>query len=102
MQIDEKLLQKLEKLSALKLTDDEKNKVLNDMHEILEFAEVMSEVDLNGIKDLSSISNSYTPLREDCVIQNDAKDIILENAKSEDGYFIVPKIIEWLLGEFYE
>lgn len=94
MQIDEKLLQKLEKLSALKLTDDEKNKVLNDMHEILEFAEVMSEVDLNGIKDLSSISNSYTPLREDCVIQNDAKDIILENAKSEDGYFIVPKIIE--------
>lgn len=94
MQIDEKLLQKLEKLSALKLTDDEKNKVLNDMHEILEFAEVMSEVDLNGIKDLNSISNSYTPLREDCVIQNDAKDIILENAKSEDGYFIVPKIIE--------
>lgn len=94
MQIDEKLLQKLEKLSALKLTDDEKNKVLNDMHEILEFAEVMGEVDLNGIKDLSSISNSYTPLREDCVIQNDVKDIILENAKSEDGYFIVPKIIE--------
>lgn len=94
MQIDEQLLQRLEKLSALKLEDSEKEKALKDLEEILKFSEIMNEVKLDGLKDSLSISDSYTPFRADIPIKSDAKDIIFANTKVEDDYFIVPKIIE--------
>lgn len=54
----------------------------------------MNEVKLDGLMDSLSITNNYTPLREDIPIKSCVKDIIFANTKAEDDYFIVPKIIE--------
>lgn len=94
MQIDEKLLNKLEHLSALKLNEDERKQVLVELEEILEFAENMDELDLSNLSDFVNIIGGYTPFREDVPVLDNSKDMILQNTKSDNGYFVVPKIIE--------
>ena len=93
MKIDEKLVSRLETLSMIEIED--KEKMANDLAEIVEFVEMLNELDTENIDATFSTLNASTPLREDEVIKNEIIKDILENApKSKDGFFIVPKIIE--------
>ena len=95
-QLDDKLLQKLEKLSSLEIEESKRTSTIQEISKIVDFVENLSELDLND-KDASfSTIEGGTPFRED-IPANDPKIIktILEHApKSSDGFFIVPKIIE--------
>ncbi len=95
-QIDEKLLQKLEKLSSLEIEPSKRVSTIEEIGKIVDFVENLSELDLND-KDASfSTIEGGTPFREDTPT-NDSEVIntILEHApKSSEGFFIVPKIIE--------
>lgn len=92
MIIDEKLLMKLEKLSSLKLNDNERNELVKDFDDILKFVDVLNEVNTNNLE--IKISD-YTPLRDDVVKKSDVIKDILKHAPSTSGaFFSVPKIIE--------
>jgi len=90
MEIDNTLLDKLERLAMIEVQDREK--VRGNLNEILGFVE-----NLNGIN-TDNISLDYdvkTPLREDSVIDSSVADSVLKNAPNQDDrFFIVPKIIE--------
>ncbi|WP_457560442.1 Asp-tRNA(Asn)/Glu-tRNA(Gln) amidotransferase subunit GatC [Caminibacter sp.] len=93
MKIDEKLIQRLENLSMIEIED--KEKMAKDLAEIVEFVEMLNEVDTSGVDATFSTLNNPTPLREDEPVKSDVIEKVLKNApKSKDGYFIVPKIIE--------
>ena len=94
--IDDILLAKLEKLSSLRIEDDNKDKIKNDRAQMLEFVNNLNEVDVSNVEATFSTISGGTPFREDIAIQNkEISDSILKNApKSEDNYFVVPKIIE--------
>ena len=94
--IDEKLLQKLEKLSALKINDDKREATIKDINKIVDFVENLKELDLDDKEASFSVNGQNTPFREDIVQKNDEViETILTNApQSEDRFFIVPKIIE--------
>jgi aspartyl-tRNA(Asn)/glutamyl-tRNA(Gln) amidotransferase subunit C len=94
--IDDILLAKLEKLSSLRIEDDNKEKIKNDIAQMLEFVNNLNEVDVSNVEATFSTISGGTPFREDIAIQNkEISDSILKNApKSEDNYFVVPKIIE--------
>jgi aspartyl-tRNA(Asn)/glutamyl-tRNA(Gln) amidotransferase subunit C len=94
--IDDILLAKLEKLSSLRIEDDNKEKIKNDIAQMLEFVNNLNEVDVSNVEATFSTISGGTPFREDVAIQNkEISDSILKNApKSEDNYFVVPKIIE--------
>jgi aspartyl-tRNA(Asn)/glutamyl-tRNA(Gln) amidotransferase subunit C len=93
MKIDEKLLAKLEKLSMLQA--DNKEEMIKDLNQIVEFVEILNDVNTDGIEATFNTLNTPTPLREDIPKENDAIKTILANAPKVDGnYFIVPKIIE--------
>jgi len=96
MKIDEQLLQKLEKLSSLEIEDTKREDTIKELSKIVDFVENLNQLDLND-KDASfSTIKGGTPFRED-IPSNDPSIIktILDHApKSEDGFFIVPKIIE--------
>ena len=93
MKIDEKLLAKLEKLSMIKV--EEKEKMINDLNQIVEFVEILNEVNTDGIEATFNVLNSATPMREDIPTDSDVIKSVLEHApKVEGNYFIVPKIIE--------
>ncbi|BEG57007.1 Glutamyl-tRNA(Gln) amidotransferase subunit C GatC [Helicobacter sp. NHP21005] len=93
MQIDDTLLDKLAKLSMLEIASNEKENLKGHLKEVLEFVDRLNEMDL---KDVELKSGLKTPLREDEVIHDlqISKDVLAHAPKAEEGYFIVPKIIE--------
>ncbi|MBC8237232.1 MAG: Asp-tRNA(Asn)/Glu-tRNA(Gln) amidotransferase subunit GatC [Helicobacteraceae bacterium] len=96
MQVDEVLLKKLEKLSFLKIADDKREEIINQMSEIVSFVDNLSQLNTDGVDDTFAMNDSSTFLREDrpsC--DTSVNDAILKNApQSADHFFIVPKIIE--------
>lgn len=95
MQIDEKLLSKLENLSALKIDDKKRSDVIVELSEIVNFVEKLNELDLKELDVAVSAIKGGTPLRKDKSSQSDVIDKVLSEApKSDERFFIVPKIIE--------
>ena len=93
MKIDINLIKRLESLSMVEVED--KEKMAKDLDEIVNFVEMLNELDTSNTKATFSTIETSTLLREDNPVKFDAIETILANApKSKDGYFIVPKIIE--------
>lgn len=92
MTIDDKLLAKLENLSALKVPEAKKEEIKGQISEILNFVENLNAVDL-GVQ--IPPKSTKTPLRDDIPRKSEVIESLLKNApKAEDRFFIVPKIIE--------
>ncbi|WP_154550219.1 Asp-tRNA(Asn)/Glu-tRNA(Gln) amidotransferase subunit GatC [Helicobacter pylori] len=93
MQIDDTLLQRLEKLSMLEIKDEHKESVKGHLAEVLGFVENIFALETNNLKTDTKL---YTPLREDEPKSQPhiAKEILSQNKHSQDHYFVVPKIIE--------
>jgi len=96
MQVDDALLTKLEKLSFLKVSDDKREEIINQLSQIVSFVDNLSELNTDGVDDKFAMTDSPTPLREDIKANNTTvNESILNNAPlSGDNFFIVPKIIE--------
>ena len=96
MTVDDKLIAKLEKLSSLQVDDSRKEKLKSELADIINFVENLNDIDVSHIEATFTTIEGGTPLRVDVSVQNlELSNQILKNApKSEDGYFIVPKIIE--------
>lgn len=94
--VDDNLIAKLAKLSSLEIDNSRKEKLKSELGDIINFVENLNEIDVSGIEATFSPVEGGTQLREDVAIQNlELSNHILKHApKSEDGYFIVPKIIE--------
>ncbi|SMC09365.1 Asp-tRNA(Asn)/Glu-tRNA(Gln) amidotransferase subunit GatC [Nitratiruptor tergarcus] len=94
--IDENLLQRLQTLSMIQIKDENRDRILEDLNKFLEFVDVLDELDISSYAATYSPIEASAPLRKD-IPQNQSEigQKILRNApKSEDDFFIVPKIIE--------
>jgi len=96
MVVDDKLIQKLEKLSMLELDESEKELIKKDLAEIISFVNNLNEVDVSEVEASFSTVNYGTPTRVDEVsCDKSIVEGIYKNApKMEDNFFIVPQIIE--------
>jgi aspartyl-tRNA(Asn)/glutamyl-tRNA(Gln) amidotransferase subunit C len=95
MIVDDTLLTKLEKLSSLEIKEEQRHEIKSQIENIITFVDSLSELDdrLEGIE-FPRVDKSL-PLRADEPSKNDAIDMIIANApKSEENFFVVPKIIE--------
>lgn len=92
MQIDDKLLSKLERLGMIEIEEGKKEEIKSQLSEILGFVDNIASLD---IQTLSSKIELKTPMREDIPQDSQIQQDVLSHApRAEDGYFIVPKIIE--------
>lgn len=96
MQIDETLLQRLEKLSFLQIPDEHREEMIAQLSEIVSFVDNLSELSTEGVDATFAMSDTATRLREDAgSVDRTINDDILSHAPhSQDHFFIVPKIIE--------
>lgn len=96
MKIDNELLQKLEKLSSLKISEEKREGVIQQLSEIVSFVENLNELSLDDQEATFTTVAGGTPFREDTPSTNpQIVQTILEHApQSENGFFVVPKIIE--------
>lgn len=96
MQVNDELLTKLEKLSLLKVSDDKRDEIKEQLSEILNFVDNLAELDTEGVDDKFAMGDAATFTREDSASCNTQinEDIIKNAPNSADNFFIVPKIIE--------
>ena len=96
MQVDDILLSKLEKLSFLKIEENKREEIINQLSEIVSFVDNLSELNTDGIDDKFAMNNNATFTREDVAkCDTHINDNLIKNApNSADHFFIVPKIIE--------
>ncbi len=96
MQIDYNTLEKLEKLSHLRVEEEKRKEILEQLSEILKYVDNLNELDTDRLDSYFSTLEGGTPMREDVVSSNlEVSKSILKNApKSQDDFFVVPAIIE--------
>jgi len=94
--IDNTVLEKLEKLSMLKIEDEKKEELASQLTEILAYIENLNELDTDDLDASFSTLSGGTLLREDTPNTNsEISQSIFKNApNAENDFFIVPKIIE--------
>ncbi len=96
MQIDHTVLEKLEKLSHLRIDDSKKEEVIEQLSGILTYVDNLNELDTEALDASFSTLEGGTPLRADSPREADdiAKDILSHAPQANDDFFIVPAIIE--------
>lgn len=96
MTIDDKLLTRLENLSYLKIGEDKKEEIEQNLTDILGFVENLNELNTDEVSEKFSMEDKPMRLRKD--IPEPDKGIIEEVLKdapdTTETFFVVPKIIE--------
>lgn len=92
MQIDDQLLQRLQKLGMIEIEESKKEEIKSQLSEILGFVDNIATLDTQT---LQAKESAKTPMREDTPRDSGIQSDVLCNApQAKDDYFIVPKIIE--------
>lgn len=96
MQIDKKLLKRLETLAQIKIDESKEDEVIKELNRFLDFVDILNELDVKDLEATFSTLEGGSPLRKDIPkSKTEIGEKILKNApKSADNFFIVPKIIE--------
>jgi aspartyl-tRNA(Asn)/glutamyl-tRNA(Gln) amidotransferase subunit C len=93
--MDQKTTAKVASLARIKLADDEIAPYSEQLSGILQWIEMLGEVDTDGVEPLANVANIELKLRQDVVNDGNVRDQVLSNApESLQGYFVVPKVIE--------
>ncbi|MBK8290816.1 MAG: Asp-tRNA(Asn)/Glu-tRNA(Gln) amidotransferase subunit GatC [Flammeovirgaceae bacterium] len=95
MKIDKDTLNKISHLARLEFNEQDSEKMMQDMTNILSFVEKLNEVDTQGIEPLTTMSHEINALREDIVQPHLDHELALKSAPKKDSdYFRVPKVLE--------
>lgn len=82
-------------LAKLELSLEEKEAAKQDMGRMLDYIDMLNELDTTGVVPMSHVFPVQNVFREDVVTNGDDRDGILANAPArQDGAFVVPKTIE--------
>ena len=94
MIIDDALISKLEDLSKLKLSVEEKEIIKKDLQKILDMIDKIQEVNTEDVMPLEHVNSDVNVLREDDASNEITNDQALKNAPEiSDNYIAVPKVI---------
>ena len=92
--ITDKTMDEIEILAKLHLTEDEKEKSRQDLQQMLDYVDMMKQLDTSHVEPLTHIFPIKNVFREDVVLESTPKEELLKNApKEKDGQFLVPKTI---------
>ncbi|HAC50063.1 asparaginyl/glutamyl-tRNA amidotransferase subunit C [Sulfitobacter sp. HI0082] len=95
MSIDENTAARVAKLARIKVEPEALPALAEEFNNILGFIEQLSEVDVDGIEPMTSVTPQRLKRREDVVTDGDQQDRVLANAPdAREGFFAVPKVVE--------
>ena len=95
MEVNNKLIQDIAKLSKLKFDDSAEEKMKSDLEKMIAFVDKLNEIDTEGIDPLIYMSEEVNVLREDKVSEKISQEDALKNAPEKDSdYFKVPTVLK--------
>ena len=95
MSIDETTAARVAKLARIKVAPDALPALADEFNTILGFIEQLSEVDVDGVEPMTSVTPQVLKRRADVVTEGHQQAAILANAPdAREGFFAVPKVVE--------
>ncbi len=95
MAIDNATVAAIARLARIDVPEDDRAQLARELSNILTWVERLGEVDTEGVAPMTSVVEVALPRRADVVTDGAAADDILANApKRDDGFFVVPKVVE--------
>lgn len=92
--IDEHLMDKIENLAMLKLSEEEHEKAMAEMEQILSYMEVLNQLDTEAVETNIHFGDLNNRFREDEVTNGDGAQDLLSNAPARyNNQIVVPKTI---------
>lgn len=94
-------IEKAAKLAAIDLSDQEINKLSDDLQNVMQMIEEMKKVDCQNVEPLASVCEQDTYMSQDEVDEKDLGANLFTNVPGKDAVFakeikcfIVPKVVE--------
>ena len=82
-------------LAKLDLSPEEKEAAKKDMGRMLDYIDMLNELDTSAVEPMSHVFTMTNVFREDVVTNGDDRDNMLKNAPAEkDGTYKVPRTVE--------
>jgi len=95
MSIDVDEVKKIAKLACLSIDDADAQSYATNLSNILNLVAQMNAIDTSGVTPMSHPFDAVQRLREDVVTDPNRRDDFMAIApKTEDGLYLVPKVIE--------
>ena len=95
MSVSPEQVRHIAKLARIAMSDEELDRLLPELNNILGWVEQLGEVNTDGIEPLATVIDENLRLRDDAVTDGDIRDDVLANApEAQHGFFAVPKVIE--------
>ena len=95
MKLNRKDVEHVALLSRLELSEHELDKFTGQLDAILEYIDVLNQVDTSAVEPMAHVLEIRNVMRSDEVQPSLPREAALQNAPdAEDGFFKVPKIVE--------
>ncbi|WP_426230028.1 Asp-tRNA(Asn)/Glu-tRNA(Gln) amidotransferase subunit GatC [Pararhizobium sp. DWP3-4] len=95
MSVDLATVKRVARLARIAVTEEEVLRMTGELNGILGFVEQLSEVDVDGVEPMTSVTPMAMKKRVDAVTDGNKAGDIVANAPNEDrNFFLVPKVVE--------
>lgn len=94
MRITKDIVEHVARLARLEITETEKEAFTRQLSDILTYVEQLNELNTEGVEPTATVLGQTNVFREDVARPSLPVEKALANApETEDGFFVVPKII---------
>jgi len=95
MSVDATTVRRIAHLARVAVADEEVEHLRGEINAILAFVEQLSEVNVEGVEPMTSVTPMKMKQREDVVTDGGIAEQIVKNAPATaDNFFLVPKVVE--------
>ena len=95
MSVDAATVRRIAHLARIAVTETEVPHLQGELNAMLAFVEQLSEVNVDGVEPMTSVTPMEMKKRADIVTDGEIADDIVKNAPAtEDHFFLVPKFVE--------
>ena len=95
MSVDAATVRRIAHLARIAVSDDEVPHLQGELNAMLAFVEQLSEVNVEGVEPMTSVTPMQMKKRLDVVNDGGIADDIVANAPATEGhFFLVPKVVE--------
>lgn len=95
MSVDTATVRRIAHLARIAVADEEVEHLRGELNAILAFVEQLSEVNVEGVEPMTSVTPMTMKKRADVVTDGEIADLVIKNAPaSDDHFFLVPKVVE--------
>lgn len=95
MAIDAATVKKVARLARIREPEERLEILAQELSSIMQWIDQLAEVDTDGVEPMTSVVHAKLPMREDVVTEGgDAARILANAPRAENGFFVVPKVVE--------